>query len=322
MKKILLNRKPLYNQAWGGGNLFVKAMCEHAEEHGYEIVHKLEPGLDAILLVDPRYDELGISVNEVALYKTQNPKTRVVHRVNECDARKSTSDMDELLVGCSKITDATVFVSNWMKEYFGNAQYRYARPEYEDIVKRKGGPWRCEEQYVVYNGVNHEHFRPKDSMLLTTDAHVCRIVAHHWSNNQLKGFDIYDKLDKWVGENPGYEFIYIGRSQGKFKNAKIIDPLFGKALGDELRQYDVYVSASRWDPGPNHVIESLACGLPTFVHADGGGALEFADIPGASYSSFEELVLKIKQREYWPSQDTWKVSWKECADQYFQIIKT
>jgi hypothetical protein len=32
--------------------------------------------------------------------------------------------------------------------------------------------------------------------------------------------------------------------------------MFGKELGDELGKYDVYASASRFDPGPNHIIES------------------------------------------------------------------
>ncbi len=316
MKKLLLNRKPV-DGPWGGGNLFVRAICENAHKNGYEVVHKLEPGIDAILLVDPRYDELGISINEIAVYKNYHPKVRIVHRVNECDARKSTSDMDELLVGCSKVSDATVFVSKWMKEYF-NTEYRYERPEYEDIVKRKGGPWRCEEQHVVYNGVNHEHFRPLDKEKLEKPI---RIVAHHWSNNQLKGFDIYDQLDRWVGTQEDYEFIYIGRSQGKFKNAKIIDPLFGKALGDELRQYNIYISASRYDPGPNHIIEALACKLPTFVHSNGGGATEFASSSGSQYSTFDELILKIKQKKLHPQKIGWDFSWEDCAQRYFEIIE-
>lgn len=294
MKKLLLNRKPI-DGPWGGGNLFVRSIVENAKEYGYEIVYKLEPDISAILMIDPRYDELGISANEISLYKAQNPNVRVVHRINECDARKGTNDIDIILSQCSKFTDATVFVSNWMKDYF------------RDI-------WHSENRFVIYNGVEHGHFRPKESSF----GKKTKIVAHHWSNNKMKGFDIYEKLDKWVGTNKEFEFVYIGRDRGTFKNTTVIDPLFGKALGDELRQGDIYVSASRFDPGPNHVIEALACEIPTFVYKNGGGAVEFAG-QDAVFNSFEELILRIKNKEY-PKKRGWTMSWKDCAKLYFEII--
>jgi len=308
MKKLLMNRKPVRGP-WGGGNLFVKAICEYAESRGYEVVHSLQQNIDAILMIDSRYDNLGIAMNEISFYKSRNPQTRVVHRVNECDARKATHDMDKMLVSCSNFTDATVFVSNWMKDYFEKS-------------------WNCKEQHVAYNGVDQDHFSPLnfDTKYVKNNLHKAlnvpiKIIAHHWSSNDLKGFDIYDKLDEWVGNNNDYEFVYIGRSQDKFKNAIVIDPLFGKALGDELKFGSVYVSASRWDPGPNHIIEALACHLPTFVHKDGGGAVEFANSPGAVYSSFEELISKIQQKELWPIKKGWDISWKDCANRYFDIIE-
>lgn len=295
MKKLLLNRKPV-DGPWGGGNLFVRAICENAHKFGYEIVHELQFGLDAILMVDPRYDQLGISANEIAAYKRQFKDVRVVHRVNECDARKGTDDMDNMLRACSMFTDATIFVSNWMRDYFKEN-------------------WGTREQHVVYNGVNSDHFRPKEK----EEKKSTTIVAHHWSNNPMKGFDIYEKLDKWAKNNEKYEFVYIGRDRKTFDNAIVIAPLFGQALGDELRQYDIYISASRFDPGPNHIIEALACGLPTFVHRDGGGAVEFAGNHSV-YDSFEELILRITQNEM-PKCLGWSMTWEECALLYFEIIE-
>jgi len=299
LKKLLINRKPV-NGPWGGGNLFVKAIIENAERHGYEIVYKLIPNIDSILMIDPRYDELGISINEIFSYKSKNPNVRVVHRVNECDARKGTNNIDVLLSKSSKITDATIFVSKWMQDYFKDS-------------------WETKEQHVIYNGVNKSHFRIKDPDLRIYDKMPPKkIIAHHWSNNEMKGFDIYEKIDKWVEKNKDYEFIYIGRDRKTFKNAMAIEPLFGKALGDELRQGDIYVSASRFDPGPNHVIEALACEIPTYVHADGGGAVEFAGTD-AVYGSFEELILRISKSEL-PTKRGWNISWEDCVDLYFKII--
>jgi glycosyltransferase involved in cell wall biosynthesis len=251
-------------------------------------------------MIDPRYDELGISINEIASYKYKNPNVRVVHRVNECDARKGTNNIDVLLSNSSKITDATIFVSKWMQDYFRDS-------------------WKTEEQHVIKNGVDKCHFRIKDPDLRIYDKMPPKkIIAHHWSNNEMKGFDIYEKIDKWIEGRQEYEFIYIGRDRKTFKNAKIIEPLFGKALGDELRQGDIYVSASRFDPGPNHVIEALACEIPTYVHRDGGGAVEFAGAD-AVYGSFEELILRITRAEY-PAKSGWDLTWEECADLYFKII--
>lgn len=293
---------------WGGGNLFVKAIISESEKYGYEVVSKLEPGIDAILMIDPRYDELGISINEIASYKFKNPNVRVVHRVNECDARKGTNNMDVLLSNSSKIADATVFVSNWMKEYFQNS-------------------WETEEQHVVYNGVNKDHFRENDISIHNPHIrkYCIRIVAHHCSNNEMKGFDIYEKLDEWIGKNGkneefeyNYEFVYIGRDRGTFKNTRVVSPLFGKALGEKLGWGDIYVSASRHDPGPNHIIEALACELPTFAHRDEGGAVEFAGLD-AVYGSFEELILRITNKNL-PIKRGWDISWEDCAKKYFEII--
>ncbi len=303
--KLLLNRKPI-DGPWGGGNLLFRAICENAEANGFEIVHQLEPGIDAILMVDPHADELRIGVNEIYNY-TKNHKVPVIHRVNECDARKGTNDVDRVLRACSHFAAATVFVSDWMKDY--HTQHR---------------DWHCREHRVIYNGVDHQHFKPGEKI----DDGKVNIVAHHWSNNYLKGFDIYDKLDEWVGEQDDFTFTYIGRERGTFKNTTVIAPLHGQALGDKLGRYDVYVSASRFDPGPNHVIEALACGLPTFAFRDGGGACEFVGMDGV-YANFEELVLDLECERDLRHPDVapvervfeWPHTWEDCARQYFDVIK-
>jgi glycosyltransferase involved in cell wall biosynthesis len=293
MKKVLMNRKPVEGP-WGGGNLLVKAIVENAEKYDCKIVHRLSDDLDAILMVDPRRDELGISVHEIYQHKQRNPNCRIVHRVNECDARKGTHDMDPLLVGCSKFTDATVFVSNWMMGYF----------------QSKG--WATKELHVVTNGVNKEHFSPQEKI----DNGKINLVTHHWSNNPMKGFDFYEALDDIVGEE--FTFTYIGRDRGTFKKSGTLGPFYGKELGENLGRYDVYVSASRFDPGPNHVIEALACGLPTYVHRDGGGAVEFAGLD-ASYSSLDELLDMIRN-ESLKNQQIWTRTWEDCAKDFFEVI--
>jgi glycosyltransferase involved in cell wall biosynthesis len=293
MKTLFLNRKPVEGP-YGGGNLFVKAICEYAPKYGYRVTHHFEANLDAILMIHPHRDELRVGIEEIAYYKNLYPKTKIIHRINECDARKGTDHMDPFLRECSKITDISVFVSNWMEDYFS----KY---------------WWTNEKYVIYNGVDKDHFFKQKKI----DNGKINLVTHHWSNNPMKGFDIYDKLDEWVGENEEYTFTYIGRERGTFKNSKVVSPLFGKELGEELGKYDIYISASRFDPGPNHVIEALACQIPTYAHRDGGGAVEFAGMDHV-YGSFEDLIRIIKNAHYEPHG--WDFSWEDCAKRYFEII--
>ena len=296
--RILINRKPVEGP-WGGGNLFVKSMCKFLPAMGHEIVHEFDENIDLIFLQDPRYSDLGISINEIVSYKKFKPETKIIHRVNECDPRKGTNDMDDLLRACSNYTDATVFVSNWIREY------------YEALG------WSCPGMYVVYNGVDSDVFKP----VKKHDNGRTNIVTHHWSNNFLKGFDIYDMLDEFVGDNDDFSFTYIGREMGSFKNTKIVDPLHGEALGNELGKYDVYVSASRFDPGPNHILESLSCGIPTYVHEDGGGAVEFAGSQH-SYKSFEQLKSTLLSKDYRANASIELHGWKKCVEQYNNVITT
>ena len=295
--KVLINREPLRDRPWGGGNLFLIALCDSLSKNKVEVTHRLSEDIDIIFMQDPRYSDLQISVNEIASYKTFKPAAKIIHRVNECDARKNTGDIDNLLRECSKITDHTVFVSDWMREY------HIARG------------WNCLRTSVIHNGVDLNHFSPRDKI----DNGKINIVTHHWSNNRMKGFDIYEKLDRFVKDSELFTFTYIGRHNSTFKNTKTIDPLYGIDLGKELSKYDVYISGSVYDPGPNHILESVACKIPTYVISTGGGAVEFAGLDH-TYDTFEELVEILKSRAY-KANDYNARSWSECIDDYMLIIE-
>jgi glycosyltransferase involved in cell wall biosynthesis len=294
--KILLNRRPVEGP-WGGGNHFVRSFYDVGMRQGHEIVSNFCPDLDAILMVDPRYDDLGISINEIVQYKAYKPSTFILHRINECDSRKGTNDVDGLLRECSRQSGASIFVSNWMKNYH---------------ISRG---WHCVKNDVVYNGVDRSVFKPNQKI----NNGKINIVAHHWSDNYLKGFDVYDFLDNLVKEHDHLTFTYIGRDRGTFQNTNVIAPMFGKSLGDELGRYDVYVSGSRYDPGPNHILESLACEIPTYVHKDGGGAVEFAGDDHV-YHSLNELKEMILERSF--ALNKFQLSgWDDCVNKYITLLE-
>ena len=293
--KIYINRNVI-NGPWGGGNHFVKAAHEYLSPD-FQIV---DTDPDVIVIAGLDNEGNKISAEQAVQYKlsqAHRKNVRLILRVNENDARKSTNHIDSRLLGLSQFIDLTIFVSEWIKDYF---------------VSRG---WKCEKNCVIKNGVDKSIFYKKDKPNLENKI---KLVTHHWSNNPLKGFDIYDRLDAWVANHHEFEFCYIGRERSTFKNAKVVPPIFGKDLGDELRKHDIYVSASRNDQGPNHIIESIECGLPTYVHIEGGGCVEFAGL-GFLYESWESLE-KILLAKSFETNTTTFTSWKDCIDEYRQSI--
>jgi len=292
--KILINRKPVEGP-WGGGNNFVKSFVNILPDYGHKIIHRFEENIDIIFIQDPRYDELGISINEAIAYKNQFPNVKIVQRINECDARKNTDNIDNLLIDCSSYIDKTIFVSNWMKEYF----------------LKKG--WKCKDNHVIINGVS-DSYKPKEKI----NNGKINIVTHHWSDNYMKGFDYYEMIDDLCGKREDMTFTYIGRERGTFKNTIIIPPLFGEDLANQLGKYDLYITASRFDPGPNHVLEAIASEIPVFSYKDGGGACEFTG-KDFVFNSFKDLVEKIDKKSY--NKNTMKIdSWQSCMEKLNENI--
>lgn len=300
--KICINRRPIRGP-WGGGAQFINSFHKLVPDMGHEMVppDSMSVAPEAILLAGLENDNQGgISAEQAVMYKMyMKPDCKLVLRVNENDARKGTSHVDDLLMQVFPHMDGVVFVSHWLRDYF------------RDVG------WEGPNDTVIVNGVDAEIFNRQPLI----DNNKINIVAHHWSDNVLKGFDIYEKIDEFVGQNSlEYQFTYIGRDRQTFKNTNVVRPLSGKRLGEELGKHDVYVSASRFDPGPNHITEAISCGLPTYVHEKGGGAVEFAGADHA-YSDWEALQALLLEAKF-TKNSTQFGSWKDCIEQYVQFITT
>lgn len=295
--KVFINRKPVQGP-WGGGNLFLKAFCNLFKSCGHEVVFTLDKDVEVIFIQDPRYGNAHVSINEIYQFKQAFPQVKIVHRVNECDARKRTNMMDKLLRDCSTISDHTIFVSDWIQNHHLSLG------------------WDCKNYSVIYNGVDHDHFKQRGKL----NNGKVNIVTHHWSNNFMKGLDYYEFLDDFVAKDKNYTFTYIGNCKSVLKNSKMVKPLHGLALGEELSKYDVYVSGTRFDPGPNHIIESVACGIPTFVFENGGGAVEFAGEKN-TFSNQKELVKLLKSDLSLVKNAIKPQSWQECITKVLNIVE-
>ena len=273
--KIMFNRK-IIDGPWGGGNLFVKAMSDYFRQMGHNVCFDFEDDIDIIFMVDPRpVDRVeGYSVDDIIEYGERFPDTEIIHRINECDQRKGTNFMDSLLLESNAIADHTIFISQWLADYF---------------VKRG-----FDREYdVVYNGCNTNHFYPLENKLKPINP--IKLVTHHWSDNWLKGFDLYNELDNQT-ERSDIEFTYIGRynSQYQPKNTKILSPLHGEDLGNELRKHDVYITASRFEPCGMHHIEGSASGLPVLYHQDGGGINELCKTHGIGFTNLPSFFQSLQ----------------------------
>lgn len=303
MMQVYLNRK-VHRGPYGGGNMFVKAFHELAPSYPNieDLLNtdgRINP--DVILLAGLENEHPDISAEQAIVYKMYvKPECQLVLRVNENDARKGTDHMDRILLALSEHVDATVFVSKWIKDYF------------------VGKGWACKNNTVIVNGVDHDVFKPQPKL----NNGKLNIVAHHWSDNRMKGADIYEAIDEFVGKHPErFAFTYIGRHRCSFNHTNVVRPLYGKALGEELGRHDFYVSASLHDPGPNHILEALACGLPTAVHYNGGGAVDFVGTDHVFYDWDDLRRILTTGACNVPNSVFTPPTWQTCIQEYITVLE-
>jgi hypothetical protein len=312
--KIAFNRQPR-RVPWGGGAHFATAFADHLSSLDHEVVHRLEPQLDCIVMLDPRHEDGGFDWRAIADYKIHNPRVKVLHRINECDARNNgVNSIDKLLIEANQIADHTVFISEWLQQYF-----------YLENLKPANSK-------VIYNGCRLDWFFPSNDIKTNSLAQLerrIRLVTHHWSDNYLKGFDLYNALDKFVELYPNYEFTYIGRYNKKYtpRNIKIINPMYGEELGNELRTHDIYVTASRHEPAGMHHVEAAASGLPILYHVDGGGIVERArqhGLPFHDSNSFFNSLKTIEENyaQFTKMIDRENLSIESCCRLYTEALQS
>ena len=279
---------------WGGGNLFAKNLSEYLTSKGHDVIYDLsEKNIDLILLTDPRKrSESSSTLNHLEINKYKkyvNPNVVVVQRINECDERKNTKNINSFYLEASKVADHVVFVSKWLQDI------------YHDIGMEK------EKTSVILAGANPNIFNPNNSANYNEDEKL-KIVTHHWSSHVNKGFKVYKFIDSLLEDeewNKKIEFSYIGNSSNEYKlvNTNIIAPLSGIDLANELKKNHIYVTGSINEPSGNHHIEASQCGLPV-MYINSGGIPEYCKDYGLSFeldNFTEKLDFIIKNYDEYKS---------------------
>ena len=167
-----------------------------------------------------------------------------------------------------------------------------------------------EKTSVILAGSNVNIFNDKNSSEFDKNKKV-RIVTHHWSSHENKGFRIYNLLDQMLEQDywkNKIEFTYIGNTSADYdlKNTNIISPLAGIELAEELKNHHIYVTASINEPSGNHHIEAAQCGLP-ILYLNSGGIPEYCDGYGVSFTDDFEEKLSLIISEY----ETYKIKMKD-----------
>ena len=248
--KISIGMK-LRNSPWGGGNQFGNALSGYLCQHGHEVIFNLnDVDVDIILLTDPRNQSISASFRdkEIIRYRRMNPEAIVVHRVNECDERKATKDVNAQLRKATLCADHTVFISNWLRSLHLSQGMKPL------------------EHSVILNGSDTSIFNQKGYQRWDGNS-VLRLVTHHWGSGWLKGFDVYQRLDEMLTDKTfkkKYHFNYIGNIPVgfSFQNVEFMTPLQGEKLAHAIKQNHVYLTASQFEPGGHHQNEGGCCGLP------------------------------------------------------------
>lgn len=309
---IISFNKKLVDGPYGGGNVFLRLFRDFLINKGHNVVFDLNRSVDIIFLVDVRDDTCVYSIKDVSNYKIKNKNIKVIHRINENSAhRGSNNKLDNILINTNnQLSDFTVYISDYLKLYF----------------KNKG---LDNKSVVIYNGCDRSMYYPDLNKDIRKKTDKIKIITHHWSDNILKGFDLYKKVDAYCRNNDKFDFWYMGRfPEGYIRYGNIIGTKVYKEIPSVLKKCDVYLTASQYEPGGYHVAEGLSCGLIPVVLDKSGGCVDYTKGFNITYSNYEEFILKINELynnynsflDYYNKVLNYNYSSNDMCNKYFEVI--
>ena len=282
----------------GGGNQFFRALNNFISLTNAR-ADSLEEA-DVVLFNSHHF------LRQAADAKRRFPDKIFVHRIDgpmRLYNRKFDNRDHAVNMAAELISDGTIFQSKWSRD--ANCRLAFYRNKYE---------------IVIHNAADPNIFNRNMENTFSGDR-VIRLVATSWSANWKKGFKVYKWLDDHLNFNR-YEMVFIGNSPIKFNNIKHIPPLKSEELAQELKNSDIFITASQKDPCSNSLIEALHCGLPAVVLQD-GGHIEILGRAGETFKRAEEipdLLEKITARYADYQANISLPPIEKAAGQYFDFM--
>ena len=172
--KIYINREYV-SGPWGGGAKPLGRLIAMLKTRGHDVYFELRnKKYDVYVCWDPRPSGRGAWYGTINDHR-QKFGGKILQRVGDVGTHGK-PDLTNL-VKCSTVySDHVLFVSNWAYDYIGREAI-----DVNNVSVVENGPL---EQFFK--------FRNKENM----PSNKLRVVTHHWSNNQKKGFDIYKRIDE------------------------------------------------------------------------------------------------------------------------------
>ena len=299
--KVSINSKFLEGPH-GGGIQFANYLRDFLGKNNIKVVNNLrDEDIDIILHINP-FPFLTAQISaysfiDAYIYKLHHPETIIIERVNECDERKGTHYMNDLLIMAGKYSDFIVFIASWLKPLLINRGLSEDKPS-----------------AVILNGADTRIFNIENKNFWDGASRI-KIVTHHWSSNMNKGHDVYGQLDTLLSQDQYrnlFEFTYVGRvpRDAGYQNTNIVPSLSGESLAKELKKHHVYITASQNEPAGMHHIEGALCGLP-LLYINSGALPEYCAEYGLEFDAsnlpqkliemrekYKELAEKIKHYDH------------------------
>lgn len=285
--------------ASGGGNQFLKAVKEYFESKNCYVD---EPGLaDIIMYNSYQY------IPELLEMKLKYPNKIFVHRIdgpirlyNELSDRRDhvTNQANRL------IADGTIYQSHWSK-----------------LRNNEMGLATNLNETTILNAPNPSHFSKVEKLDFKHSGKI-KIIATSWSNNLKKGFGVYQWLDNNLDFDK-YHMTFVGNSPIEFKNIEHKAPMNSEKIAMELKQNDIFLTASQKDPCSNSLIEAMHCGLPPIALNDGGHT-EIVGDAGRVFEKTEDLPTHLDEvcHNYSKYQDQLQLPvMAEVGERYFVFLE-
>lgn len=249
----------------GGGHQFMRALWVEFERRGFRVEgNTISRTTSACLFNSFNFDDARLAA-------FRRPGCRMVHRVDgPIGVYRGFDDGTDARIADinRKFANATIF------------QSRYSLGKHQELGLEFKSP------VVIPNAPDPAIFSAAGRLLFDTGRKT-RLISVSWSDNINKGAPVY----QWLDENldwSRFEYTFIGRSPVTFKHIRMINPVASADLASELRQHDIYITASKNDPCSNSLLEALACGLPV-IYLNSGGHPELAGDAGLGFEAPEEI---------------------------------
>jgi glycosyltransferase involved in cell wall biosynthesis len=269
---------PFVDGPWGGANQFLKAIREYLIVNNFysENIESAD-----VVLFNSSPMALSDSLNQISNLKVKYKDKIFINRIDGpvFYIRDRNLNIDKAFyIFNNFFCDGTIFQSNWSKKK--NYILGMKKNNYETTILNSPNP-------NIFNKIDKKAFN-KNSKI--------KLIATSWSSNFKKGFEVYQWLDENLDFN-NYEMTFIGNSPIKFKNIIYKKPMDSETLAIELKQNDIFITASQSDPCSNSLIEAIHCGLPAIGLNDGGHA-EIISNAGEVFNNAKEvpdLIEKITE---------------------------